>query len=459
MQFEEEKQQFIRVIQHSQGIPEPKVDKLFETWASAKKDFIEAFDGKLIYELPTPVSFELGQKEKSARIDDFIASLDNRWGNNRLANFVEEMRDCFFTNIVDREYYTGSVKIPKGIKLIKSFKYFEDNKDTLTDIQNQASRIIQEDKIEGRLCLSVHPLDFLSVSENSYNWRSCHALDGEYRAGNLSYMTDKSTVVCYLRSTNDEKLINFPEDIKWNSKKWRVLLFFSENKKLIFAGRQYPFSTEVGINFVLRTLLPSAKLLTKPGDWSHWKNRIITSIDHNGDKLYLNSQYLYLNKELVRLNHIVTDLPNSLHFNDLLNSSCYLPIYAYKHPSYYDDSNDYVDTLKVEIGGEVACLRCGEELISVPEVMTCNDCELKYGTSENDYFDTCDSCGCRILSAEGVCVGDEVLCHSCADNYCKICSDCGDLVFSDDAYFNREENKFYCWACHHHNNENDMEED
>ena len=28
--------------------------------------------------------------------------------------------------------------------------------------------------------------DYLSLSENAFNWRSCHALDGEYRAGNLS---------------------------------------------------------------------------------------------------------------------------------------------------------------------------------------------------------------------------------------------------------------------------------
>ena len=127
--------------------------------------------------------------------------------------------------------------IPRGMKIVKSFKYFEKDEDTLADIQSAASMIIQEDKIEGKLCMSVHPLDFLSLSENTYNWRSCHALDGDYRAGNLSYMVDSSTVICYLKSDRDERLPNFPPEVKWNSKKWRVLLFFSNDWDMIFAGR------------------------------------------------------------------------------------------------------------------------------------------------------------------------------------------------------------------------------
>lgn len=126
------------------------------------------------------------------------------------------------------------------MKLVKAFKYFEENPRSLEDIQNYASRIIQEDKIEGTLCFSVHPLDFLSVSENTYNWRSCHALDGEYRAGNLSYMVDRSTFICYLRGAENQKLPHFPEDVLWNSKKWRMLLYMEDKRRGLMAGRQYP---------------------------------------------------------------------------------------------------------------------------------------------------------------------------------------------------------------------------
>jgi hypothetical protein len=56
------------------------------------------------------------------------------------------------------------------MKLAKAFKFFTDSKTVLYDLQNRASQIIQEDKVEGTLCLSVHPLDFLSSSMNTYNW-------------------------------------------------------------------------------------------------------------------------------------------------------------------------------------------------------------------------------------------------------------------------------------------------
>ena len=121
------------------------------------------------------------------------------------------------------------------------FSLIEEDEETVKRLQTQASMIIQENKVIGKLCFSVHPLDYLSISETTYNWRSCHALDGEYRAGNLSYMLDDSTIICYLKSNKETKLPNFPDDVLWNSKKWRLLLHFSENLDVCFSGRQYPF--------------------------------------------------------------------------------------------------------------------------------------------------------------------------------------------------------------------------
>ena len=133
------------------------------------------------------------------------------------------------------------IYVPEGAKIIKSFKHFEGNKRKLEEMQTAASRVIQADKIEGYIYFSVHPLDFLSLSENAHNWRSCHALDGEYRSGNLNYMVDSSTIVCYVKSKEDTILPRFPEDVPWNNKKWRVLLFLSDDGYSMMAGRQYPF--------------------------------------------------------------------------------------------------------------------------------------------------------------------------------------------------------------------------
>ena len=84
----------------------------------------------------------------------------------------------------------------------------------------------------------MHPLDFLSLSENTYNWRTCHSLDGEFKAGNLSYMIDSSTFIVYLRPEKTYNiLLTFPNTVQWNSKKWRMLMFLSDDYQMMFAGR------------------------------------------------------------------------------------------------------------------------------------------------------------------------------------------------------------------------------
>ena len=233
--IEEIKAQVKSVLAYSQECPEPKVDNLINKWLKAKKFLIEALGGDLIKEGET-VSFSLSREEKDKRVNSFINDIEYR--HSDLAWFIYLNRNSFYDNTVAKEYTleTGET-IPKGMKLLKSFKYFISDKEELNKLQTRASMMIQEDKVEGVLCFSVHPLDYLSVSENTYNWRSCHALDGEYRSGNLSYMCDESTVVCYLRGKDTQvRLPHFPEDVLWNSKKWRMLMFLSESWQSMFAG-------------------------------------------------------------------------------------------------------------------------------------------------------------------------------------------------------------------------------
>ena len=46
--------------------------------------------------------------------------------------------------------------------------------------------------------LSIHPCDFLEMSNTNNSWRSCHSLrDGDYQAGTLSYMRDEVSMVFY----------------------------------------------------------------------------------------------------------------------------------------------------------------------------------------------------------------------------------------------------------------------
>ena len=255
--MEDIKRDFAKVIKYSQGFEPANIDALFDKWLDAKRDIIEAWGGNFIIEVPETVQFELSPEEKKSRLNQFMDMIAEVYDNNELVFFLENVEEDFFSNHLSKDYNFGKdKKIPKGTKIIRAFKYFEKDPRVLEDLQNQASMIIQEDKISGMLCFSVHPLDFISSSENTYHWRSCHALDGDYRAGNLSYMMDESTVICYLRNGSEyKKLPNFPEDVMWNSKKWRMLLFLSDGWDALFAGRQYPFFSPTALELVQQHFL------------------------------------------------------------------------------------------------------------------------------------------------------------------------------------------------------------
>ena len=259
-QIQKIQQKFNEVIAYSQNIEYPKTDELFGKWYKNKEYFIKTlFNGELKYTYPEKVKFDINMDVKISKYAEFIEYVGFVMNLPLIDPFFEYLTSIpaadFYDNELKRDYFVGEKKIPAGMKVVKSFKYFIEDKVLLSDIQNKASNFIQENKIEGYLTFSVHPLDFLSLSENTFNWRSCHALDGEYRAGNLSYMGDASTVVCYLSDGNDVVLPHFPPNVKWNSKKWRCLLHFNNFYDVIFAGRQYPFASASALETIRKIFI------------------------------------------------------------------------------------------------------------------------------------------------------------------------------------------------------------
>ena len=471
--IEEIKEKFDKVIVYSQsGIDNPQTDKLFGLWADAKRDIIEAFGGKYIYEFPEKITFELTEDAKNDRIQNFINYL---WdlGYEELGRFLDYQRNGFYKNGVVEEYKLFDSKgtvITKGTKLVKAFKYFIKNEAILNKLQSKASQIIQENKVEGTLCLSVHPLDYLSISENTYNWRSCHALDGEYCAGNLSYMMDSSTIVCYLRGDNEVKLPHFPDDVLWNSKKWRVLLYLSNDWKMIFAGKQYPFATASGMQLLLDKFnsniksKPNSNRITrydKRSHWANWSDYAITSFNRDDvpDKNHelhidFNFDYVPVSGALVKLNELVTDKDGSKHFNDVLKSSCYKPMYTYLITKNLWGNDYYCNAdlhTHFDIGGYTYCLRCGkEEVVESCSTMMCYDCELAYGISENDNFGFCKHCGCRLEVDKAYYVSEDIYCDDCYEHYTERCANCGDSFLREDMIYDEKSEKYFCEWCHDH---------
>lgn len=446
------KKQIKQVIEYSQGIDDLKLDTIINKWYDNKQDFINLFKGKLIYEVGH-IEVDIEEQERREKLGEFIDEnytlITQAPG---LYDFIKLNSDNFFSNATIEKYCRNDIIIQPGTKISKAFKFFVQDPEQLDKLQTAASRLIQAGKINGILCFSVHPLDYLSSSENTFNWRSCHALDGQYRAGNLSYMLDSSTICCYIKSEHKPiKLPRFPNTVLWNNKKWRMLLFCSDRRDALFAGRQYPFfSKEILNNILLEYDRLDRKRDNPPiwgwgnyyTQWSNWHNKYLTGISSFGEDAFsLPDRYVFING-IDKLDDVVEDAPNSLHYNDLLHSSYYTkPYYAWQK-TWRSSCGDLHPHFT--IGSSVPCLCCGEHKIKEPSVMLCEDCY-----SNNDYV-RCSDCGVviRADNARWIDRAQIYVCEDCyRDNYME-CPCCGEMFHSDDMIWCEEADQYYCQECY-----------
>lgn len=381
------------VITYSQDIKNPQTDRLVGLWYENKKHFIDKWGG-LTKELSN-ITVELDSEEKHKTMVKFGYECRQKMGDSMdVDTFVyEQGSDAFFENKVEKEYITKKgKKINKGMKISKALKFFTEDKTILDEMQTKISRLIQEAKFTGTMVMSVDPLDFLSVSDNAHNWRSCHALNGEYRSGNLSYMLDSHTFVCYVKSEKDTEIPHFP--FKWNSKKWRVLMFARSDLKLFMAGKQYPFENKELLDILFSNLIAS----TYEDNWS---------------SEWLKPPALYMGT-------IMEDSLGSMQYNDCILSHSYRPVVRYSMDLQENLNEEFLnEDNKMFIGEAIECLKCGGGMISLSETMLCEDC--------GDYG-YCDSCGDAVSHQEFYELSGDHLCESCFDDCATYCDNCDKLV-------------------------------
>ena len=442
--------QFEEVIEFSQRdfVTSPityNATELFEQWKHNKlnlRKYLPFFsEEQLIYEYPKNVSFGLDENAKRDRLERFIREL---WEYRKLQEFLQENKANFFENRVVKEFAAPNGKVRRGMKIIKAFKLFLSEKDcNLKRLQDEASAILNEDKIEGKFCISIHPLDYISISDNDHNWHSCHALDSDYRAGNLSYMADKHTVVCYVKTGRDRKIANFPESVPWNSKKWRVLLFFDKDCDFVMAGKQYPLQSNAALDYFQKVYKEACeKVLERYGfscsalNFSPWHKEQIHSIMLDGYEYKFHDGMIPYGSNIYAINDIYSPTDNALQYNDILRNDTYRSevkyAYAVQNSFYrwHDEGISYGDeqftsrhlfskTNSIPIinaGEEVKCLHCGEEPIRNSDAMLCDKCCMEYINPyllDDDYFPTCEQCGVRFLYYEGTWHNGERICSQC----------------------------------------------
>lgn len=395
----------------------------YQVWEENKKQFLfSLLRQQLIYSVPTEVSMteeELYYKIKESGVKytlqqqfkpEFARILTTM--SSELDENEKIIEKCLFdllnVNILARQRieedyafdWNGKrVKFNKGTKVTKLFRFFVNESELDTLIKKYAT-IFNQKTIKGDLCLSIHPLDYFSVSDNQCGWNSCFSVhDGSYRISTTGLLTSPNTMVAYL-SSGDVEYEAYDMSMTWNNKKWRTYVTMSHDQKTFHIGREYPYS-----NPALRQ-----KVVEMIADLTGWEYQ------EADREIYINTPDAFYNDGFYHL---------------------------YEATNIEDDER--IDEL--DVAEDCYCMECGTtyDLEGVNGIC-CISCHPE---CHEDYMGTCTLCDTHIFDYEDytyVISRGEYVCEWCAPKL-TYCQECDEVYIGEDEplveVYHRKEDRYY----------------
>ena len=240
---------------------------------------------------------------------------------NISVGFCEKCNQYYVFNEEQCPHCNNSLKITTGYEVFRQFH----------------SQILNQKSVRGNLCLSIHPLDFVTMSDNDCGWNSCMQWmedTGDYRLGTIEMMNSPCVVIAYVESHDPMKLFSPYGAEEWNNKKWRQLYII--DRTIILGNRQYPYDN-----------------LDLQGAAITWLRDIMNSLPGYGP--YPNET---INLNIQRTN-VIKD--KRIKFNFYTNYM-YNDVYDYKLAFIADQHLEDGDTYDINFSGPAVCNRCGKEL-------------------------------------------------------------------------------------------------
>lgn len=404
------------ILVFSQSYPfKLNASELAMQWKTAKNFFIKRFNGNTIVRSDKKISIHLTNEQKTNKFNNFINELTTKkLITDELKDFLTLNKIGLFENKVavsypSKEIYMGS-KLSKAIK-----KFFSEAKD-IELVQSMISRLVQVNKIDGYLYLSVDPKDYLLLSENNSNWESCQSLDGEFRTGNLSYMVDTTTIVAYIANEVQENMKCIPKKMKWYNKKWRVLIHI-DPKRCFYLNRRYPFDSieleEEVYNFI-----------TKIFNLSFTKLQDNFFRSTNNPNFKISSNQIYVGSRVFDSRDIF-DTTGYLGFCDLIDSIVQTPLVAVENERYSQhiskcglyreiEEISFHKLYDITIGDFPICPCCGKNILDRTDSFLCNVCRLN-NNIDRDFYTACSCCGRKFYENDIYFLGKD------KELYCKKC--------------------------------------
>ena len=136
----------------------------------------------------------------------------------------------------------NGMKVMKAVSKVIDLYNFSDITDSFEKFRIACSQLLNQKTVKGIACISIHPLDYMTMSDNQSDWGSCMSWedDGCYRRGTVEMMNSPLVVVGYLKSENDMQLKSSNYVHSWNNKKWREL--FVVDDAMITGIKGYPYA-------------------------------------------------------------------------------------------------------------------------------------------------------------------------------------------------------------------------
>ena len=276
---------------------------------------------------------------------------------------------------------TGSKPIKMLQKIIKS--YPDNNVTSLQDFINLHSCVMNDATLKGTLCLSIHPLDYMTMSDNQHGWTSCMswAEEGCYRLGTVEMMNSESVVVAYLKS-NDGKVYEIGNNT-WNSKKWRQLIIVDSD--FICGIKCYPYRCDELTEIAIKWLM---ELASKNMGWNY-TNHIFKS--HEPEAEYKEETSVQFN---FATNNMYNDFGTTTHLFVLAENFDYVGVYNYVY------------------SGVPECMVCGDYNCDFEDTqyLECINC---------DDACTCNNCGIAMNRDDAYELDGELYCQYCYDCYAR----------------------------------------
>lgn len=398
---------------------EKPLSTILRFWNYNKERLFHIFGDKLI--LKRQMTIDLDMDDKIKTMDDYYNSKEPgaefkrafyRWTQKKEYCPQDWRTNTFVRSLVVPEYlYNNRVpypfeykdkggkvfKVPEGAKIMKVLQKIAKQFDLpqFEDFRNRISRITEVRTTNVEITLSIHPLDFMTMSDNNNGWESCMnwtAGPGAYRAGTVEMMNSDCVIMAYI--TTKDYAIN--DLITWNSKSWRTLAIV--NPYIITTIKDYPHSCK---NFDKAVVDWLVELREANSDWKYYST-YLEDFDCAEDNCI----------SLWEDDHQLTFLTNAM-YNDFDNCCHNVARVSVNPPM--------DDTYEIMYSGEWSCMCCGEEYEIYQDdgdndIVVCGNC---------DKLIYCDHCGERIRNDDHYDIDGICLCPSCYENLdiCMICEE------------------------------------